>query len=892
MSQHPNLQLDDLTAMQLFNAKCSPPPVRPPLVSRPELLRRLNQGLERKLTLVSAPAGYGKTTLLAEWAGMASVPVAWLALDDEDNDPGRFSAYIWSALGRLIPSEEWPDLADLRDLTPHAALQRLLVSLEASTQPLALVLDDYHLLKNPALHKALASFLDRLPHHLHLLISTRKDPPVPLARLRACGELVEVRAGHLRFSPSESRAFLEQKMGLRLAPEDLATLTERTEGWVSGLQLAALSLLEQPDPHPFIQSISGSNRFILDYLIQEVLETQSQEIQTFLLHTSLLRRLSAPLCAALLHRPLAEMSETLAYLERANLFLAPLDPSGEWFRYHHLFADLLQRRLAEVSESEQVAELHARAAAWYQESGDWAESIRHLLAGQDWPGAAQMMEAASTDFFKAGALGAYLPLLHALPAEELHRHPQLQQDMGWALALTNDLEQAGHYLDLACAARPDPSNFLGETLSAQAYVAVYQNHLDRALLLARQALDCLDSDNEWMRSVAAMVMGMAHWFTGDPNGARQAMQIAESAAARSGGQRVRKTSLAYLGRAKALEMDFSGAEELIQRAVGSSPEPQFSPGNDVPAFDLGAIYYEWNDLEAAERYLNLGFAANEASGSLLTRGAGLRTLARLRQAQTRPEEAWAAVQQAVQLAVKVGLGPAYQSLNAACCTEIALARGELERAGEWAARIEIDGPDAFQPLPRLALVRLWIARGRPETALNLLSELEAQTAGPAWRFARFRLRLVQALVEPGRAGSLLGPLLPMALHQKLVRSFIDLGPQASRLLEALRPPAEPELAGCFTELIQACEGRSPGTAQTARGPLSSLPELPPLIEPLSERELDILLALSAGSSTSEIASRLYIAESTVRSHFKNIFAKLDVHSRLQAVEQARRRGLI
>lgn len=889
-------------AAPLFSTKFCPPPVRPPLVLRPRLHQRLDQGLERKLTLVSAPAGYGKTTLLAEWAATIPLPVAWLALDADDNDPGRFSLCVWSALDGRLDLPGWPAAADLAELPPRAAMLRLVYSLESSPTPLALVLDDYHLLQSPELHRATAALVEHLPPQVHLYIATRKDPPIPLARLRSLGELVEVRQEHLRFTPDESASFLREKMGLRLSPEDLAALARQTEGWAAGLQLAALSLLEHPDPGPFIQSIGGGNRFILDYLVEEVLETQPPEIQSFLLRTSLLRRLSAPLCEAVVGGPHA--GETLAYLERANLFLTALDASRTWFRYHHLFAELLQRRLKETTPGEQLNDLHRRAAAWYEAAGEPVEAIHHALAAHAWPEAARLMEAWGTDCFKTGALGTYLPMLRSLPPDELNRHPQLLQDMGWGLALTNDLDQAEYYLNLAEAAQPGHSNFLGETLSGLAYTACYRFDIERTLVLGRRALEALDPDNEWMRSVVWMVLALAHWFAGDPEASEGAMQAAAPAARRSGGQRVLKMALAYQGKCKALGMDFLAAEALARSAIGSDPQPQLAPGNEVPAFDLAALYYEWDDLEAAGRYLDLGFAANEASRNRLTRTAGLRILARLRMAQGRGEEAWAAAQEAVRISDEIGMAPFFQDLNAACCVELSLAQQDIERAEAWAGRISgAQGLEAFHPLPRLAVARLHLARRRPELALRLLTELEPETRGPTRRFAAFRLRLLQALALRQKPSLRAGPWreaeplpvadLQTALQQKLARSFIDLGAPAANLLRSMSP-AEPALRKRLADLVRRCEADAAGTPASTpvETPVTAEAPLPPLAEELSARELDVLRRLGAGESTAGIAAALFVAESTVRTHIKNIFVKLNVHSRLQAVEQARRRGLV
>lgn len=365
--------------------------------------------------------------------------------------------------------------------------------------------------------------------------------------------------------------------------------------------------------------------------------------------------------------------------------------------------------------------------------------------------------------------------------------------------------------------------------------------------------------------------------------------MALQSARRAGSPRVEKVALAYLGRARALEMDFLAAEESALRAIGDDPQPHLSPGNEVPSFDLAALYYEWNELEKASHYLKLGFTANEASGNRRNLVAGLRTLARLRLAQGQAGEAWKAAQQAVQVAVEIGMAPSFQQLNAACCAEVALALGDLDLAEEWASRISSsDWLDAFSPLPRLVQARVWVARGALEKAQHLLSALEGRFPSPAFRFVRFRIHLLQAIASPRRVGDLLGAYIPFALEQKLARSFIELGEPMAGILRSVASFANASLTDRAAAVMAACQSELSAPREDALkdGLLS------PLVESLSERELSVLRALAAGKGTSEIAAEMVVAESTVRSHIKNIFAKLNVHNRLQAVDQARRRRLI
>src|SRR5437016_5510313 len=352
------------------------PPPGPHVVQRPHLIARLNEGLHRKLTLISAPAGFGKTTLVSEWLAGGARPAAWLSLDEGDNDPARFLAYLVAALQTIVPDigEGVSGVLQSPQPPPTASILTALLN-EITTIPdnFVLVLDDYHVLDAKPIDQALTFLLEHLPPHMHLVIATREDPPLPLARLRAGGHLTEVRAVDLRFTPSEAAAFLNQVMGLNLEAQDIAALERRTEGWIAGLQLAAISLQGQQDATSFIRSFTGSHHFVLDYLLEEVLGQQSESLQTFLLRTSILDRLCGPLCDAVLMDPSVSGRETLEYLERANLFLVPLDNERSWYRYHQLFAELLRQRLNQITtsstgdERDGVAELHSRASQWFED---------------------------------------------------------------------------------------------------------------------------------------------------------------------------------------------------------------------------------------------------------------------------------------------------------------------------------------------------------------------------------------------------------------------------------------------------------------------------------------------------------------------------------------------
>jgi len=374
---------------------------RPNVVSRPRLLERLNEGVHGKLTLISAPAGFGKTTLVSEWVAGIEQPTAWLSLDEGENDPTRFITYLVAALQTLAPSIGEGVLSALQSPQPppiEALLVALLNDLSTIQDPFVLVLDDYHLLDSQAIDQVLTSLVERLPPHMHLVIATREDPRLPLARLRARGYLTEVRAADLRFTSAEAAAFLDQVMGLSLSAADIARLSRRTEGWIAGLQLAAISMQGQQDTAVFIRTFTSSHHFVMDYLVEEVLGQQSERVQTFLLRTSILDRFCAPLCDAVVRDPSAIGRETLDYLERANLFLVPLDNERRWYRYHHLFAELLRLRLQQSTGSSTgdegitIAELHRRASQWYEDNGLEMEAFHHAVAAQDVERAARLVE--------------------------------------------------------------------------------------------------------------------------------------------------------------------------------------------------------------------------------------------------------------------------------------------------------------------------------------------------------------------------------------------------------------------------------------------------------------------------------------------------------------------
>ncbi|MGE5376200.1 MAG: hypothetical protein ACM3XO_14175, partial [Bacteroidota bacterium] len=510
-------------ATQILATKLYIPPPRPKTVSRQRLIGRLHDGLAMgcKLTLISAPAGFGKTTLLSDWvAGFAS-PVAWLALDEGDNDRSRFLTYLIAALETIAPNIGKGELAAIpssQTLQTEAILTALINEIATIPGNFVLVLDDYHVLDSEPIHHALDFLLEHLPPQMHLVIATREDPQLPLARYRARGLLTELRAADLRFTPVEAAEFLNEGMGLTLAPEDIAALETRTEGWIAGLQLAALSMQGVSDATRFIESFTGSHRFVLDYLIEEVLSRQPENIQSFLLRTSILGRLCGPLCDAVLSSPSASGQATLEYLERANLFIIPLDQERRWYRYHHLFAELLRQRLGQPQE---LSDYHLRASAWFERNGDLAEAFHHALTAGEFGLAARLAEYAWQEMDRSFQTAAWIGWVKKLPDAVICSRPRLCFQLGSAYMDAGEPETSEIYLQNAERAmagatdQAEAKSMAGNIALIRASNAQNLGDLAGTVKYADLALQLIPVDDVYARASAAITLEFTHWTTGN-----------------------------------------------------------------------------------------------------------------------------------------------------------------------------------------------------------------------------------------------------------------------------------------------------------------------------------------------------------------------------------------
>ncbi len=876
-------------SVPLLTTKLAVPPLHAGLVPRPRLVQRLSEGLRagRQITLVSAPAGFGKTTLVSAWLSDLDWPSGWLSLDEGDNDAVRFLSYFVAALqkadpkiGRSVRSlQQSPEPPQ-----PEALWIALVNDIAAAPRPLLLVLDDYHLIHTMQIHQQLAALLDYLPQQMHLVISTREDPPLPLSRLRARGQMSEIRQADLRFSRQEAALFLNTTMGLGLTADDIAALEARTEGWIAGLQLAALSMRQADDIHDFVRAFTGSNRYILDYLTDEVIEQQPPSMREFLLQTSILERLSAPLCDAVTERQ--DSHNILRALEQGNLFLVPLDESRQWYRYHRLFAELLRHRLRTEASAPDARELHQRASRWYEAEGYSTDAVRHALAASDWEQAARLIREVSGPMLERGEVMTLLGWFRALPDEAVCARPGLCLTYSWVLILTGQLDTAESYLAHVEPTALSDAALLGGIVAAQAYIARTRGDHRRTIELSQQALKLLPQDDLSARSVVALNLGLAHWHHGHLAEAQEALEQASHVALQCGNHHVRLMALGLLGPIQAAQGKLHQAAVLCRQAIQLGKQ---SPAIALTHVEFSALLYVWNDLEAVADHLRQAIELSQRSGNLELQTGGYRMLARLKQAQGDASGALVSLQEAHLLARSHDVTPLVRARNAACHVEIALAQDDVATAAHWAEQVT-ENADAFPlyPFLRLTPARLLLAQNKKVAAAEQLAALYETAIASGWQFGAVEVRTLQALAaaDLDQALDYLTDALLQAEAEGYVRTFVDKGePMASLLRQAAVRGIASAYVGRLLSAFAApsvaprVEAR-PGTAEQ------------PLPEPLSEREWEALRLLAEGLSYQEIAAAMFLSLNTVKTHLKNVYAKLGVHERQGAVVRARELQLL
>lgn len=884
-------------ATPLLATKLYTPSPPPKVVLRPHLHERLNEGLHRKLTLISAPAGFGKTTLVSAWVAECARPAAWLSLDEGDGDPTRFLTYLVAALRTIVPHIGASVLGVLQAPQPppiESLLTTLLNEITTIPDPFILVLDDYHVIDAPAVDQAITFLLESLPPQMRLVIATREDPHLPLARLRGGGQLTELRVTDLRFTPAEAAGFLNQTMGLNLAPADIAALETRTEGWIAGLQLAAISLQGQQDATRFIRSFTGSHRFVLDYLVEEVLQRQPASVQAFLLRTSILDRLCGPLCDAVLRDPATPGQATLELIEHANLFIVPLDDERHWYRYHHLFADLLRQRLqqstaaAAVDTAEDVAELHRRASQWYEDQGLEMEAFHHAVAANDVERTIRLVEGRGIPRHFRGAVLAILDWLESLPASVLNARPSLWWTYASLLLISGQTTGVEEKLQAAEAAlhgtaADDQTRYLiGRIAAARATLALTRYDAETMLAQSRRALEYLSPANLSLRANAHWTLGVAHLFQGDRAAGRQALTEAIALSQASGDIFTTMLATIGLGQAQEGENQLALAAETYRRILQMAGDQPLQIINEAH-LGLARILYEWNDLAAAEQHgrqsLHLARLYERGIDRFVISEV---FLARVKLAQGDLAGAAAILAQASQSVRQQNFVQRIPEVAAAQVLTL-LRQGHVAAATQLAQSHQLP----------LSQARVHLAQGDPVAALGVLEPVLRQAEARGWADEQLKVLVLQAVALQAQGASdqavqLLGEALALAEPGGFIRIFVDEGPPIAPVLaEARARGMLPDYTG---RLVAALAAEHPRRAAESLSRFT--PQAQPLTEPLSGRELEVLHLIAQGLSNQEISARLFLALDTVKGHNQKIFGKLQVQRRTEAVARARELGLL
>jgi LuxR family maltose regulon positive regulatory protein len=871
---------------------------------------RLDDGLARELMLVCAPAGFGKTSLLAEWSQRGERPVGWLSLDAGDNDPVRFWRHTLAALDRVRPGlaeRVSPLLGPPAPASFDALATAVINELATEDGHGLLVLDDYHLIEAQPIHDSLQFLLEHQPPGLHVVLATRSDPQLPLARLRAGSQLTELRAAELTFTPAEAADLLRKATGLSLRDDAVAALVTRTEGWAAGLQLAGLSLAGQPDVAGFVESFSGSHRHILDYLTEEVLERQPEAVREFLIQTSVLDRLSGPLCDAVTGR--ADGQQMLEAIEAANLFLAPLDEVRGWWRYHHLFADLLRARLHQRA-SERVAQLHRNAGLWHEAHGQTDDAVSHALAAEDPTWAARLIEQHADELLLSSEGATLQRWLAALPPETIDSRPRL------LITRTRfaGMDEVGGLLDAAERAwahigdEPfDPSVGRGGSRLAnvpamlavgRAFVAFSRGDCEATTAFASRALAEIGEEEWWLGSLAQALVGAAAWLRGDLRDAERA--IASSVARWQAAEAHDQVELwsQYLGPIQRAQGRLDLSVETYQQMldVTAMPDRPVGPAASTAHVGLGIVAYQRNELDAALHHLTEGLRLCRQFGNPDSLAAGLATLAWLRRAQGDVPAALDAMAEAE----RVSDPTVVDLLNPVPAerARLLLSQGDVVAAARWAEQRGLaadDQPTYAREAANLVLARVLLAQDRPDHALDLVDRLHAaavaqERTGSVIEIQALRALGLAALGDDDGAVATLAEALTLAEPQGYVRVFVDEGRAMGTLLGRLIRTQQFAVPGDHVgRLVRAFQHDIAGPASDER---STAAIVPGLVSGLSDRELEVLHLLAAGRQNQDIADELHMALNTVKKHATHIFEKLGATNRTEATARAREFGLL
>ena len=922
--------------MDLISTKLHPPPVRENRVTRRHLLDMLDNAVKEKLTLICAPAGYGKTTLLSQWLSRHPKPVGWVSLDHTDNDLAQFLRYLLAAI-QNVDSDVGAGITAM--LQPHQSLSgpaiwaALINDLENSEKEFVLILDDYQEVEAKAVHNALGYLIEHMPDNLHLILATRADPPLSLPRLRARGHLIELRQIDLRFSTEEISEFLNNIMGLDLWATDIAALEDRTEGWIAALQMAALSLQghspERTSRSEFVQAFTGSHRFILDYLVEEVLDQQPPGLQEFLLKTSILERVSGSLCDAILGEqgidrladrikpqadefPTTDSQSILEHLDAANLFIIPLDDEREWYRYHHLFSDLLRKRLVQTFP-DLVLGLHRRASTWHEQQGHMATAIDHAISAKDFERAAILIEDNLETTLMRSEVMTFLKWIERLPDEWVRSRSTLCFFHAWALLMSgSSLAVVEQRLKEVTCIQDTPQSTLitaSRVAALRAYLMLFQADIQSAVELCHQALEHLPESDLFLHGMVAWILSMERLEVGTLQEGKETLNELAKMGLEINNPLLVVTALCHQARLQMRQGRLQRARKILERALDLAID---SDGQQLPIASealiwLGELEREWNHLEVSANYLVKGIELSKEWSDLAGFDAYF-PLARVKLAQGDVDGAREVIETAWQTAHKSDSTELDDLLADLQQAYFFTMTGDIEGTMRWVekrgltANLSPVTPNDLDPSQKyvnthlrkyeqLVLARALILQGRTAEALKLLEALLTLAKQLDRTDLTIEVQILRAMAfqlqgHEAQALEAFSEALSFGERGGYVRIFIDEGEPVVQLLDrAGEHGIAPDYVANLLATFRRGES-SDGLTQVTRF------HAPPPIENLSDRELMVLRLLATGMSNPEIADELVIAASTVRSHCKSIYRKLNVHKRWEAVRQAQELGLI
>jgi len=883
------------------------PPPRLNLVSRPRLIERLNAGQHGKLTLISAPAGFGKTTLLVEWISNSNMSFVWISLEDDDNNIKRFYTYLVASLHQ-IDEDVGDGILALLDATgdpPIETLNTLLINnIISMDKEFYLVLDDYHLITNQAIHQAVNYLLEHLPPNAHIVISGRVDPPIAISRLRARDQMIEVRPNDLRFIESEAKTFLNDLSGLDLSPEDLSALLSRTEGWITGLQLAALSMQDRQDKHEFVTAFSGSHHYIIDYLLDEVMARQSQEAQSFLYQTSILTRFCAPLCDAVVE--ISDSKRIIHDINEANLFLIPLDDERNWYRYHHLFADFLNQRLRE-NEPENISKLHQRASEWLEENQLITEAINHSLIGEDYNRAAELVEDVGPEMMMQSEFDQLEKWMDAMPKELVENWPWLCIIRAWMYDRWAQFDLGESYLlraeavvDRHTSSNPDEAEKIirGQIAAIRALYSIKKGEIPQSIEYSHQALDYLP-EGYFNRGVAFYSLGWAKCTQGDLTGAIQEFQEGRRTSLAAGNQILAQVIILDIGVTHILQGHLHQAAETLREAS------QFKYANSeikIPyagaaSVNLADIFREWNELDAAMNHLQESLEISIPAKLMDPIAIGYASMARVYLAQGDFEGAIQVCEKAERMVREIpDLEPDTKTKTMDSRVWLLLAQNKLTEAARFTQERGLSADaeiNYFFDFKHVIFARVLIYSGRenstPQDLMDAQSIL-AKILEPAKRVG-YTGQMIEALAlqalafdAQGKHDQALNSLeesLTLAEPEGFERTFVDEGEPMQALLRQVE--SRGRMGGYAGKLLKAFE---PVETEGKTTPDQNL------VDPLSERECEVLKLMATDLTGPEIADELMVSLNTMRTHTKNIYSKLDVNNRRLAVRKAEQLKLL